>query len=81
MTKNIFITNLNEIKGIKVICKECGANWFTPSMSNNIPEECISCKVKIPGKEIWKLANKINELVTLSKNGNFEIVFETELNK
>ena len=81
MTKTTYITKLEEIKGLKVVCRNCGANWFTPSKANNIPEECISCKVKIPGKEIWKLANKINELVVLSKNGNFGIVFETDFEK
>ena len=79
MTKTTYITKLNEIKGIKVNCKNCGANWFIPSAANNLPEECIFCKVEIPGKEIWKLTNKINELTTLSKNGEFEIVFETEV--
>ena len=51
MTKTVYITELKEIKGLKVVCK-CGSTWYLPSTASNPPEQCISCKAQIPGREI-----------------------------
>ena len=42
MTKKILITNLKEVKGIKIVCGKCGAYWFVPLNEKESPQQCIS---------------------------------------
>ena len=78
MTKNIFVTNLKEVAGIKVICNNCKAYWFVPISGGNPPEQCIYCKNPIPGNRLWKLTERIADIVKASDEFKFEVVIETE---
>jgi len=80
MTKSILVTNLNEIKSLKVCCKNCKASWSIPFTSGPLEEEkCISCGEDVPYKNIYTLGQKINELKKHCKSCDFEIFIETEL--
>ena len=81
MTRSVYVTRLDEIKRIKVICKKCQTDWSVPLPAEVRLGKCIVCGAAIPDKEIWNLGLKITELLTLSKHGNFEIVIETEIEK
>lgn len=84
MTKNIFVTNLKEVKGIKVICHECESNWFIPLSRNPlepIKDKCISCGATYPSDKVFKLGLKIYELLNCSEIENFDFVFETVIEK
>ena len=81
MTKNIFITNLNEIKGIKIVCHKCKSNWFIPLSRNPlepIKDKCISCGAAYPSDKVFKLGLKIYELLNDAEVKNFDFVFETD---
>jgi len=46
MTKTTYITKLEEIKGLKIVCK-CGATWFVPIGKGLPPKKCFSCETQI----------------------------------
>ena len=78
MTKNVLVTNLKEINGIKVICNKCKAYWFVPLGGSNPPEKCINCKSVIPADRIWKLTERISDTLKAAKEYDFDLVIETE---
>lgn len=85
MTKTIFVTNLNEIKVIKISCKHCGYAMHLPL---KIPDEivvhkCPSCHEDLPisHKEIGSFLRSLRSLLDVMKNNNFSntlIEIETE---
>ncbi|MCK4604959.1 MAG: hypothetical protein KAU41_09775 [Deltaproteobacteria bacterium] len=81
MTKNIFITDLDEIKGIKVQCEKCNSSWYIPINNVLPPDKCIGCGEAIPGSKIAATMEKIKELQILSSSSKFKITIETDFEK
>lgn len=79
MTKTILITNLKEVKGIKIVCRKCGAYWFVPLEGGNPPEQCHNCNNEVPAKSIWKVAQALGALIAVSGEFEFDAFVETEL--
>ena len=78
MTKTVLVTNLNEINGLKIVCKKCGANWFLPFASKDIPRKCISCDNEMPMNTIVSLMDKLQEINTIGEKQGFNILIEIE---
>ena len=81
MTKTTYITKLEEIKGLKIVCKKCGANWFIPIGKGLPPKKCFSCETQIDGSRILATSEKIRELVAVSNKADFEVLIETDFEK
>lgn len=79
MTKTIYTINLNEINGLKIVCKKCGANWFVPIGQGLPPKQCFSCQTQIDGSRILATSEKIREVVEVSKKSEFEVLIEIEV--
>jgi hypothetical protein len=77
MPKTIYITEINEIKGIKIICS-CGAQWFIPLDSKGCPLNCFSCQKQLPYHDIDRFLKAFNSMIQVSKDTNLKIIFETE---
>lgn len=80
MTKTIYITKLEEIKGLKIVCK-CGATWFVPIGKGLPPKKCFSCETQIDGSRILATSEKIRELSAISAEADFKVLIETEFEK
>lgn len=88
MTKTIFVTDLNEIKLVKISCKNCGYAMHLPL---KIPEElnvfsCPSCNKSLPisHDEVRLFLGSLRSLRDIMKNSNFSnilIEIETEETK
>jgi len=78
MIKTILVTDLSEIKGIKIICSECGANFTAPINSGRLPDKCIMCKNIFESSYLSDVLLAIQKLSLFCKNSNFEAVIETE---
>jgi len=83
MTKTVLITNLNEIKFIKVSCQKCGfLIQFPIDKGYQKVKQCINCEIPIPANQIQVLMEAIKSLQAATlKNGDFAgitIEFETE---
>lgn len=84
MTKTTYITKLEEIKGIKVICKNCKSNWFVPfnkEMLEDVKGRCVSCGKEYSGNKLFKIGLRINELLVDSQSAKFDFVIETDFEK
>lgn len=75
MTKTILVTNLIEIKLIKISCKQCGYAMHLPL---KVPDEivyhkCPSCHEDLPisHKEIGLFLRSLRSLKYVMKNNNF----------
>jgi hypothetical protein len=79
MTKNIFVTNLKEVKGIKVICKKCNSFFMVPIGKINPPNMCVICRKDLNGDYIAKALETIKTLVSNCEREGFEAVIETEV--
>lgn len=84
MTKTVFVTNINEIKHLKVTCKSCGYAMQLPinsPFSGNV-QVCPTCNAKYSLEDIKKFVNSIKALrETLRANENYSnliIEIETE---
>lgn len=79
MTKNIFITNLKEVKGIKIICKECSSFFMAPiGGKGKPPNMCVMCKKDLNGDYIASVLETIRTLTSYCDREGFEAVIETE---
>lgn len=83
MTKTVLITNLKEIKAVKVSCVKCGfLIQFPITHGYQKVKQCINCSTPIPANEISVLMDSIKLLQSLiDKKGDFadiNIEFETE---
>ena len=78
MTKTTYITKLEEINGLKIVCKKCGANWFVPIGEGLPPDQCFSCKAQVDGSRILAASQKIRELAAVSSKADFEVLIETD---
>jgi len=59
MAKTTYITKLEEIKGLKIVCKKCGANWFVLMEEGLPPNQCFSCKTPVDGSRILAASQKM----------------------
>jgi hypothetical protein len=84
MTKTVLITNLNEIKFVKVSCKHCGyamqlpvKTWIEPNV-----QLCPVCKSRFPVEKVKKFALAIgslqDNLVDDENLSDFKVEIETE---
>jgi hypothetical protein len=78
MTKTIFVTNLQEVKGIKIVCNKCGADFTAPINSGKLPDTCIMCRNVFESSYLSETLLAIQKLSLYCKNSNFEAVIETE---
>ncbi len=76
MTKTIFVTDLTEVMGIKIVC-ECGAQWTIP-IDGQPPKSCFSCNKEMPWKEINRAVKGIQAISQSSKDHAFGAFIETE---
>lgn len=63
MTKTVCVTDLREIKGLKVVCLSCGASFSFPVGRKNIPERCICCNRDIPSTGVGRILAEIDTVV------------------
>ncbi len=80
MTKTIFVTDLMEVKELKIVCGKCGAYWSLPVGKENPPEQCPYCRTDVPSGEILNVAQALSRLQSAAKapSYNFGAFFETE---
>jgi hypothetical protein len=78
MTKNVFVTNLKEVRGIKVICKKCNAYFMAPIGAGVPPGMCVMCKQEFFTNYLTNALDAIKDLVLYCKEAGFEVVIETE---
>ena len=43
MTKRVHVTDLREVKAIKVTCRQCGTGHVIPLDSRALPQICANC--------------------------------------
>lgn len=84
MTKSVFVTNLSEIKTIKVTCKSCGfAVIFPTNTEYRKIVQCINCETRFPADETRMLIEAIKHLQTsLTENkdlAHVKVEIETEV--
>ena len=79
MTKTVLTTNINEINGLKFVCKKCGAYFFLPLSDNAPPENCISCNGKFPWQIVKKSLMQLMVLKNIEQEFDFDILIETEI--
>ena len=80
MTKTILVTDLKEVKGIKIVCNKCGAYWFIP-IGTNPPPKCISCDNKMPDGSIKNALEQVSILINMMNEFDFKAYIETEEEK
>ncbi len=87
MTKTVLVTNMNEIKHLKVTCKSCGYTMQLPTsspFSGNV-QVCPACSAKYSLEDIKKFVHSIKLLQeNLRANENYSnliIEIETEEKK
>ena len=78
MTKTIYITKLEEIKGLKFQCEKCSSSWYIPINNVLPPDKCIGCGESVPGSKIAATMKKIKELQILSRSSKFKVLIETD---
>ena len=79
MTKTIFVTNLNEVQGIKIVCKKCNSFFMAPIKGRGKPPNmCVMCKKDLNGDYISSVLETIRTLVSYCEREGFEAVIETE---
>ncbi len=83
MTKTILITNLNEIKTIKVTCTNCGfAVIFPTNKDYKKIVRCVNCEIRFPADETRVLIDALRHLQTsLAENKDLKdikVEIETE---
>jgi hypothetical protein len=77
MTKTVLVTNLAEIKGIKISCK-CGAQWVVPVGDIVPPKMCFGCGKEIQWQAINRAIKGIAAISEASKHSEFVAEIETE---
>jgi len=77
MTKTILVTDLSEVKGIKIVCKKCDAYWFVP-IGGDPPHKCISCDNTMPNASIKNVLEQISILINMMNEFDFNTYIETE---
>ena len=78
MTKKIFSANLNEIKGLRISCRECKNYWFASFSNGKTHEQCAGCGKKIPWRQIWKAVSRINELIEMEDEHGLDFYIEQD---
>jgi len=78
MTKKIYRINLNEIDGLKIVCKNCGDIIFISFKNNKCVDKCAGCGKRLPQEIFWKAVESISDLVRTEKKDNIDIFIETE---
>jgi hypothetical protein len=81
MTKTILVTNLKEIKGIKIVCTKCDAYWFIPLGATDPPHQCISCTNNMPKDSIKNALEQVANLINMMGEFDFKAYIETEEEK
>lgn len=81
MTKTILVTNLQEVKGLKIVCSKCGAYWFVPIGTTDPPHKCISCDNKMPNDSIKNALEQVSILINMMNEFDFNTYIETEEEK
>jgi hypothetical protein len=79
MTKNILITNLKEVQGIKIICNKCNSYFMAPiGGKGKPPNMCVMCGKDLNGDYLASVLETIKTLVSYCEREGFEAVIETE---
>ena len=78
MTKNIFITNLKEVQGIKIICKKCKSFFMVPVGQGTPPGSCIMCRKDFESEYLADALMTIQRLASYCEKNGYEAVIETE---
>lgn len=80
MTKTIFVTDLSEVKSVKISCN-CGAQWFIPVGNTSSPKQCFKCGKELPYLAIKQVIAGIATISEASKQSDFIAEIETEEEK
>ena len=80
MTKTIFVTDLSEVKSIKISCN-CGAQWFIPIGDIVSPKQCFKCGKNLQHIAINQAIAGIAAISKASKQSEFTAEIETEEEK
>ena len=79
MVKRILSIGLEEVRGVKIKCKNCDAIFHMPisivSEEGELPESCISCNQKIK-LEISKILDLLKRVEKISKYDAVEVSLE-----
>jgi hypothetical protein len=78
MTKTVSVTNLTEIKGVKISCK-CGAQWVVPVGDIIPPKTCFSCGKEMQWQAINRATKGIAAINEASKHSEFIAEIETDI--
>ena len=78
MTKTILVTDLKEVKGLKIVCTKCGAYWFVRLSATEPPHKCISCDNKMPKDSIKNVLEQLSILINMMNEFDFNAYIETE---
>ena len=77
MTKKVLVTNVEEIKYVKVACN-CGAMFEVPIKPNLPPKECFSCGNDLDWQSINRFIKGVEQIRQAVEDGNFQAFIETE---
>jgi len=77
MIKKILEININEIKGIKIICNKCGTYLFAP-LRGWAPDQCIACKAPIPDKSVIEVKESLSGLINTIRSFDLNMYIEKE---
>jgi hypothetical protein len=62
MTKKLHVTDLREIKALKITCTACGAGYITPVDAKLRPALCHNCGTAENTGPVWDLMRAIANL-------------------
>ena len=79
MTKQVYITDIKEIKGVKISCS-CGAKIEVPIGVNFTIDKCFSCRKALDYFAINRFVMAIAEIQQGIKDSKYQVCFETEEN-
>jgi len=77
MTKKILVTNVGEIKAVKIECN-CGAKFEVPIKPGLPPKECFSCGKELDWQAINRFIKGVAEISQAVEDGKFQAFIETE---
>ena len=80
MTKTVLITDLSEVKSIKISCN-CGAQWLIPIGNTLSPKQCFKCGRNLQYIAINQAVAGIAAISEASKQSEFTAEIETEEEK
>jgi hypothetical protein len=79
MVKRLLSIGMEEVRGVKIKCKNCGAIFHMPisivSGKAELPESCASCNQKIK-LEISKIFDLLKRVEKISKYDAVEVSIE-----